>query len=250
MLVGACYHNNGHRAYFSNYNHTTSMINSWGDWQVVTTGYGTLQKLPGNDRNYTKDFSGTSSATPLCSGALALIQSYAKRHYGVFLNAFEMRELIAKTGYSDGKEEGIGYRPNVLAATEFLDGIMASADLPLAVAPADFSVTGTTDSSCSYELDGSSSQNAASCNWSIVTGKGDFWLQEKQAGPWVTNVNAIKARALIPANKSGEVTYRLTVIDQYKKVSTDDITITVIAPELIPAPLSVKLLLQLPTYSK
>lgn len=244
MLVGACYHHTGGRVYFSNYNHSTSLINSWGDWSVTTTGYSSLQKLPGNERTYTKDFAGTSSATPLCSGALALIQSYAKRHYGVFLNAFEMRELIINSGYSEGKEGGIGYRPDVLAATQYLDDMMANKNPPLAVAPADFSVIGTIDSSRAYELDGSASQNVASCNWSIVSGKGDFWLQEKQGGPWVSNVNTLKTRALIPANKSGEVTYRLTVIDQYNNISTDDVTVTVLAAVPDNAPLMTKIHVQ------
>ncbi|WP_273802785.1 S8 family serine peptidase, partial [Proteus vulgaris] len=66
-------------AYFSNYNREIAFINSWGDWSVTTTGYGSLQKLPGDNRNYSRDYSGTSSATPLCSGALALIQDHAKK---------------------------------------------------------------------------------------------------------------------------------------------------------------------------
>ncbi|MEX5733627.1 S8 family serine peptidase [Providencia hangzhouensis] len=112
MLVGACYHHTGKRALFSNYNQTSSLINSWGDWSVTTTGYGKLQKHPGNERNYTDRYSGTSSATPLCSGALALIQSYAKQHQ-IILSAWGMRELIRKSTYTEGVNDGIGYRPNV-----------------------------------------------------------------------------------------------------------------------------------------
>ncbi|RXN71302.1 peptidase [Providencia rettgeri] len=112
MLVGACNHLSGTRAYFSNYNQKTSLINSWGDWSVTTTGYSSLQKLPGNNRNYSKDYSGTSSATPLCSGALALIQDYAK-HNEIVLSAWGMREIIKKSTYTEGVDYGIGYRPNV-----------------------------------------------------------------------------------------------------------------------------------------
>nr|WP_249324654.1 S8 family serine peptidase [Enterobacter mori] len=246
MLVGACNHKDGRRSYFSNYNHATSLINAWGDWSVTTTGYGTLQKLPGNERNYTNNYAGTSSATPLCAGALALIQSYAKRHYGVFLNSLEMRELIINTGSREGQGDGIGYRPNVLAATQYLDAMMARKNPPLAVAPADFSVTETRDSSRVYELDGSASQNMASCYWSIVAGKGDFWLQEKQSGPWVSKVNAVNARALIPANKTGEVIYRLTVIDSFNQVSTDDVMVTVLPEAVSTVPPEVRIVLQLP----
>ncbi|MBO1916405.1 S8 family serine peptidase [Providencia rettgeri] len=69
-------------------------------------------KTPGNERNYTDRYSGTSSATPLCSGALALIQSYAKQHQ-IILSAWGMRELIRKSTYTEGVNDGIGYRPNV-----------------------------------------------------------------------------------------------------------------------------------------
>ncbi|MBO1928967.1 S8 family serine peptidase [Providencia rettgeri] len=79
---------------------------------MTTTGYGKLQKHPGNERNYTDRYSGTSSATPLCSGALALIQSYAKQHQ-IILSAWGMRELIRKSTYTEGVNDGIGYRPNV-----------------------------------------------------------------------------------------------------------------------------------------
>ena len=112
MLVGACFSNSGKRVNFSNYNQKTSLINSWGDWSVATTGYGSLQKLPGNERNYSRDYSGTSSATPLCSGALALIQDYAKKHHAI-LSSWTMRKLISKSNYTEGLQGGIGYRPNV-----------------------------------------------------------------------------------------------------------------------------------------
>ncbi|MEY0433420.1 S8 family serine peptidase [Providencia huaxiensis] len=120
MLVGACDHLTGKRTSFSNYNQKNSLINSWGDWSVTTTGYGTLQKPPGNDRNYTDSYSGTSSATPLCSGALALIQGYAKQHQ-IILSAWGMRELIRKSTYMEGVCDGIGYRPNVNQLLEEID---------------------------------------------------------------------------------------------------------------------------------
>lgn len=121
MLVGACYHDTGKRVSFSNYNQETSLINSWGDWTVVTTGYGTLQELPGNDRNYSNNYSGTSSATPLCSGALALIQDYAKSK-NIILSAWQMREIIKSSNYTEGVPDGIGYRPNVDYLLKKVDG--------------------------------------------------------------------------------------------------------------------------------
>lgn len=120
-VVGACYHSSGRKIYFSNFNHSTSLINSWGDWSVVTTGYGSLQRKEGNNRNYSNNYSGTSSATPLCAGACALIQSYAISNFGICLDSYEMRKLIYETGSSEGEQDKIGKRPDVAAALAYLD---------------------------------------------------------------------------------------------------------------------------------
>ncbi|WP_213875750.1 S8 family serine peptidase [Pseudomonas sp. dw_358] len=120
ILIGSCSHRSGRKHGSSNYNHPTSWINSWGDSSVVTTGYGSLQRTPGTDRNYSRDYSGTSSATPLCAGALALIQSHSIETYGIYLNAFGLRTLIQMTGEAEGVAEKIGHRPNVFAAMSML----------------------------------------------------------------------------------------------------------------------------------
>jgi subtilisin family serine protease len=119
LLVGACSPSNGLRLDFSNYGHSTSLINSWGD-DVVSTGYSSLQKLPGNNRNYTQTFSGTSSATPLCAGALALLQSYAKKQ-AVILTPESMKEILSATDYEEGVAGKIGKRPNVDRLLTFVD---------------------------------------------------------------------------------------------------------------------------------
>lgn len=125
MLVGACSNKTGTRCSFSNYNQKTSLINSWGDWSVVTTGYGSLQRLPGNDRNYSNDYAGTSSATPLSSAALALIQDYAKKNH-VILSAWDMRKIIELSNYTEGVSNGIGYRPNVDYLLSKVDGFTST----------------------------------------------------------------------------------------------------------------------------
>jgi len=125
MLVGACQSYDGARADFSNYNHYTSYINSWGDWSVATTGYGTLQRRPGNDRNYCNDYAGTSSATPLSSAALALMQSYTIEKYGVAFNGYGMREIILDSGYTEGANDGIGNRPNIIQAFRTIDSMLS-----------------------------------------------------------------------------------------------------------------------------
>ena len=120
MLVGAGSSSSYQRLYFSNYG-TQVKINSWGE-NVTTTGYGYLFGNPGGPRSYTYGFNGTSSATPLCAGALALIQSYAKRVHHVTLNGYFMRNLLAYTGNSSPNQH-IGVRPDVQRAMNFLDMI-------------------------------------------------------------------------------------------------------------------------------
>ena len=117
ILVGACDFQTGRRLSFSNYNHSSSVMNSWGHY-VTTTGYGDLQRI-NNDRNYTHTYNGTSSATPLTVAALANIQAHAIRR-GTFLNCTDFRQFIALNGYNEGVRDGIGYRPNVARAHEFI----------------------------------------------------------------------------------------------------------------------------------
>lgn len=113
-LVGACEMLSGRRLSFSNYGHRTSLYNSWGH-SVATTGYGDLQFI-NNDRSYTAHYNGTSSAAALCCGAIALIQAHAISSGGTFLGAQAMRILSRVSGYAEGEQDGIGRRPNTLAA--------------------------------------------------------------------------------------------------------------------------------------
>nr|WP_159466493.1 M60 family metallopeptidase [Scandinavium goeteborgense] len=100
-------------------------------------------------------------------------------------------------------------------------------EAPVAVAGSNFTVTSGTDASNAYELDGSGSQRAESYQWTILRGAGTFWLQEKPATPWVRVVNSAKARALIPANTQGQVTYLLTVTNKEGRKASSEITVTV-----------------------
>lgn len=128
ILVGACHSWDGKPHQYSNYNYRYRMLNGWGD-SVATLGYGALQDKNGHDRDYTSTYGGTSSATPMVTGALALIQSYAIEQHHLYLNADQMHLLVMQSGYRDAtlpdaSRLPMGARPNVLGALVLLDQIL------------------------------------------------------------------------------------------------------------------------------
>lgn len=122
ILVGSCVSSTGRRRHSSNYGHYASLINSWGD-SVTTTGYGKLQDKPDHNRDYTDSYNGTSSATPLCAGALALLQSHAKKH-GVLLTPETMKLVLERSNYTEGVVDKIGTRPNVEQLITIIDELI------------------------------------------------------------------------------------------------------------------------------
>lgn len=64
---------------------------------VVTTGYGDLHKGPREEEDYTAEFAGTSSASPIVTGALACLQGIARAHSNPLTPA-RARQLLRTTG--------------------------------------------------------------------------------------------------------------------------------------------------------
>lgn len=130
ILVGACQSWDGKPHRYSNHHYRYRMLNAWGD-SVTTLSSGKLQDKPGENRDYTDSYSGTSSATPMVTGALSLIQSYAIRQHHIYLNADQMHLLVMASGYDDASEAGsevlpMGARPNVQGALLLLDQLLGS----------------------------------------------------------------------------------------------------------------------------
>jgi len=94
--------------------------------EVVTTGYGDLQRS--NDRNklYTAKFSGTSSASPIVVGVVASLQGYAKKK-NIKISPAKWRELLRATGSPQQDErtrpktQRIGNRPNTKQLRKLID---------------------------------------------------------------------------------------------------------------------------------
>lgn len=90
----------------------------WG-WEVTTCGYGDLQGGSDPRRWYTDTFSGTSSASPIVTGALACVQGALKARSMPLLTSERARQLLRSTGSPQQAAPGrpvsqrIGNRPNL-----------------------------------------------------------------------------------------------------------------------------------------
>lgn len=99
IMVGAVGQSDFERLGFSNYG---SRVDVAGFGRgVVTAGYGDLFNA-GNERMYTARFSGTSSATPIVSGAVAVVSSIAQEQ-GRLISPQEMRDALRLTGIPQGQ---------------------------------------------------------------------------------------------------------------------------------------------------
>lgn len=104
------------RTWFSNYGKIVN-VQGWGE-HVTTLGYGDAQGGPQN-KWYTHRFSGTSSASPIVTGAVACLQGMVmKAGYAPFTPA-EIRKLLISTGTPQAddpvrpKSQHIGPLPNL-----------------------------------------------------------------------------------------------------------------------------------------
>ncbi|HEV7666968.1 MAG TPA: S8 family serine peptidase [Thermoanaerobaculia bacterium] len=106
------------RIWFSNYGKIVN-VQAWG-WNVATLGYGDAQGGDSENRWYTLRFSGTSSASPIVTGAVACLQGRAKAKNGRPLTPERVREILVRTGTPQEKGSGalqkIGPQPNLVKA--------------------------------------------------------------------------------------------------------------------------------------
>src|SRR6478672_2527369 len=92
----------------------------WGR-EVTTCGYGDLQGGTNEDLWYTDQFSGTSSASPIVTGAIACLQGMAKARGKPVLTPAQVRSFLRSTGSPQQDAPGrpatqrVGNRPDLRA---------------------------------------------------------------------------------------------------------------------------------------
>jgi subtilisin family serine protease len=106
------------RASFSNYGSRVD-VQGWGEC-VMTTGYGKLYN-GGYNAWYTGSFNGTSSASPIVTGAAAVLSSIIETRTGQAATPAQIRSLLKSTGTPQDLSAGtltgrIGPMPNLRAA--------------------------------------------------------------------------------------------------------------------------------------
>ena len=137
VMVGASNGSSLDKAGFSNFGSRLD-AHGWG-FNVTTAGYGDLQSGP-ETQEYTATFSGTSSATPIVTGAGMILASIHESAYGTHLDPLVLREVLTSTGTPQGSGGEIGPRPNLRAAIEELELPRIEIEGPLTVG-SDYTVT-------------------------------------------------------------------------------------------------------------
>ena len=108
------------RIFFSNFGNILN-VQGWG-WHVTSLGYGDAQGGASENAWYTLRFSGTSSASPIVTGAVACLQGRAKAKNGAPLTPSKVRQILMNTGTPQQPGPGvpltqkIGPLPNLALA--------------------------------------------------------------------------------------------------------------------------------------
>ncbi|MFP2908285.1 S8 family peptidase, partial [Pyxidicoccus sp. 3LFB2] len=106
-------------------------VHGWGE-RVTTMGYGDLF-TSGEDQFYTSTFSGTSSASPIVTGAAVSLQGVARARGNASLDPRYVRRLLASTGTAQAADSrNIGPLPDLRRAIQNLPDFAWSQSGPIA----------------------------------------------------------------------------------------------------------------------
>lgn len=99
------------RIFFSNYGKIVN-VQGWG-WHVTSLGYGDAQGGATENTWYTLRFSGTSSASPIVTGAVACLQGRARAKNGAPLTPAKVRQILMATGTPQQPGPGVPLTQNI-----------------------------------------------------------------------------------------------------------------------------------------
>ena len=107
---------------WSNYGATVD-LQGWGD-SIVTAGYGDLYAVEGPNSYYRSAFGGSSGASPMVVGAVALLQEAHKANYGAPAPPSTIKHLLVSTGTPQAGSRHLGPLPNLQAAFDALGRVI------------------------------------------------------------------------------------------------------------------------------
>jgi len=139
IFVGAAERDTRNRASFSNYGARVD-VQSEGDWKVTTTGYGDLYQ-EGENNYYTSTFAGTSSASPIVTGAAVALSSTLWFYNGSYYHPKELRDLFRR----DGTPQGTGVTGNIGRRPDMKKQISHMINRHLQIQSSDFDGDGRSD---------------------------------------------------------------------------------------------------------
>jgi len=205
IMVGASVDEVPHERWaFSNFGSRIDCF-AWGEG-VVTCGYGTLDAGTGNDSTYASSFGGTSSATPIVTGAGLIIQGMHEANTGNRLSPMQMRTILSNpaTGTAQGGTVAgnIGVMPDLRAIIEDTLGLTADVYLRDNVGD-DGTVPSTGGISASPDIivrptavadpngsfgEGSGAENSTTLGFSVEAGQDNFvYCRMKNRGATVAD---------------------------------------------------------------
>jgi hypothetical protein len=204
------------RLSFSNYGSRVN-VQGWGQC-VVTSGYGTLQGASMGNDAYSNSFGGTSSASPIVSGAAALLSSIAQQQ-GVLMTPTQVRSQLVATGTAQTGSDNIGPLPNLRTALALF--------VPTADAGGPYSTAEGTYKALSAAGSSDPQGSALTYAWDLDD-DGQFDDSTSQT-PTFTRVG-----------RDGAFVVRVRVTDQHGAFADDDavVTVTNVAPTVSLAAIS------------
>ncbi len=148
-------------ASFTNYGQRVD-VHAFGTWDVYTLGYGDLYGSSSNN-HYTATFAGTSSASPIITGAAAVLQGLNKAAHGRILYHDEIRYLMQTFSTPQAPHsKHVGPLPDLRGAVDQVIGVSFAADTTVGWVPFDVS------------FEGSSGFEVSSWTWAFGDGDSAF----------------------------------------------------------------------------